>query len=250
MTNTASGLAAESSDRASPTVRVSGIKWSTDGTPVERLACMREPHRDRPGWRGQMNFSEDKIRRMLEESGRSGEQVMFHAVGDRTLDSLLSAMEATGGGSFWRNRRVRIEHGDFLARDQWQCARELGVIVVQNPSHFMIPEVMHARYSDVLVRRAQPVRRTLRANIPLALGSDGPMNPFLNVMFATIHANNPPDALSREEAVVAYTHGSAFAEIAEKEKEGSSTRRCLNHRHPEVASRGEGPPCDILASDG
>ena len=37
-------------------------------------------------------------------------------------------------------------------------------------------------------------------------------------MFATTHPVNPPEALSREEAVVAYTRGSAFAEFVEKDK--------------------------------
>lgn len=218
MTNTANWLATESSSRSTPRVRVSGIKWIVDGTPVERLAYMREPYRDKPGWRGRLNFSETEIGRMLKESAESGEQVLIHAVGDRALDTVLSAMEATGGRAFWPARRLRIEHGDFLAPDQWQRARELGVIIVQNPSHFMIPEVMHARYSEAVVGRAEPVRSTVRSAIPLAIGSDGPLNPFLNVMFATIHANNPPEALSREEAVLAYTRGSAFAEFAEKEK--------------------------------
>ena len=37
-------------------------------------------------------------------------------------------------------------------------------------------------------------------------------------MFATMHPNNPPEAISREQAVVAYTPGSAYAEFAEKTK--------------------------------
>lgn len=89
---------------------------------------------------------------------------------------------------------------------------------MQNPSHFMIAELMHARYSETMLRGAEPVRSIVRSGILLAIGSDGPVNPFLNVMFATVHANNPAEALSREEAVLAYTRGSAFAEFAENEK--------------------------------
>ena len=35
---------------------------------------------------------------------------------------------------------------------------------------------------------------------PVALGSDGPINPYLNVMFASINANNPAEAMTREQA--------------------------------------------------
>ena len=44
------------------------------------------------------------------------------------------------------------------------------------------------------------------------------MNPFLNIMFATINANNPPQALTVEQALTAYTSGSAAAEFAERDK--------------------------------
>jgi len=50
------------------------------------------------------------------------------------------------------------------------------------------------------------------------LGSDGPNNPFLNMMLATFHPNNPKEAITLEEAVIAYTHGSAYAEFKENEK--------------------------------
>jgi predicted amidohydrolase YtcJ len=43
-------------------------------------------------------------------------------------------------------------------------------------------------------------------------------NPFLNIMMATLHANNPKEAISVEQAVTAYTFGSAYAEFKEKEK--------------------------------
>ena len=64
----------------------------------------------------------------------------------------------------------------------------------------------------------QPMKSLLAAAIPVAIGSDGPMNPFLNIMAATVHPTNPNEALTREQAVVAYTAGSAFAEFKDKEK--------------------------------
>jgi predicted amidohydrolase YtcJ len=64
----------------------------------------------------------------------------------------------------------------------------------------------------------QPLKSLLDAGIPLALGSDGPTNPYLNILFASMHPNNPAEAISREQAVMAYTSGSAYAEFAEKDK--------------------------------
>src|SRR5437763_793741 len=65
---------------------------------------------------------------------------------------------------------------------------------------------------------AQPLGSLLAAGVPIALGSDGPINPYLNIMFAVTHPVNPGEALDREQAVLAYTRGSAYAEFAEREK--------------------------------
>ena len=95
-------------------------------------------------------------------------------------------------------------------------ARRFGVVIVQNPSHFMLGDIAIARLGPR--PDFQVVRSLLVQGIPLALGSDGPLNPWLNVMFATMHPLNPQEAITREQAVIAYTRGSAFAEFQEMEK--------------------------------
>jgi predicted amidohydrolase YtcJ len=52
----------------------------------------------------------------------------------------------------------------------------------------------------------------------IQLMSDGPLNTYLNVLFASINANNPAQAMTREQAVSAYTLGSARAEMMETQK--------------------------------
>ena len=55
----------------------------------------------------------------------------------------------------------------------------------------------------------------------MAIGSDGPNNPFLNIMFASTYPGKPQEAVTREQAVIAYTLTSAYAEFAEKDKRQS-----------------------------
>ena len=92
------------------------------------------------------------------------------------------------------------------------------MLVVQNPTHFTFPEIFLARYGKERVGWMQPMKSLIEAGIPLAIGSDGPMSPFLNIMAATTHPANPKEAVTREQAVTAYTAGSAFAEFKEREK--------------------------------
>jgi predicted amidohydrolase YtcJ len=49
----------------------------------------------------------------------------------------------------------------------------------------------------------------IEAGILFALGSDGPLNPYLNIMFGAIHPARSSEALTVEQAVEAYTRGSA-----------------------------------------
>jgi predicted amidohydrolase YtcJ len=44
------------------------------------------------------------------------------------------------------------------------------------------------------------------------------MNPYLNIMLASLHPDRPSEAITREQAVIAYTLTSAYAEFAEIDK--------------------------------
>jgi predicted amidohydrolase YtcJ len=198
-------------------VTVSGIKWILDGTPFERGAALREPYNDRPEWRGRLNFPESEISEMVKESLRFNQQILLHCSGDRTVEAVFDALEKIGGGNIdWRQKRVRIEHGDGVSGDLIERAKRLGVVVVQNPTHFTLVEVIYARYSPNT--KFFTARSLIEAGIPFALGSDGPMNPFLNIMLAAIHPARPSEGITREQAIRAYTFDSAYAEFAESEK--------------------------------
>lgn len=197
---------------------VEGIKWIVDGTPFEHGAAMRSPYADRQSERGRMNFTSAQVEAMLRESLWLGEPILLHAVGDRTIETIFNAMEKIErqNGVDWKVRRVRIEHADALSGNLIGRARRLGVVVVQNPTHFSFVEMFYARWSPRMQFENQ--RTLIEAGIPYAIGSDGPMNPGLNIMFATTHPSRSSESISRSQAVDAYTSSSAFAEFAEREK--------------------------------
>jgi hypothetical protein len=97
-------------------------------------------------------------------------------------------------------------------------AKQMGVIVVENPTHFTLRELFLKRFGPERTGQMQPLRSVLDAGIPLALGSDGPNNPYLNVMLASVYPGKPKEAITREQAVIAYTSTAAYAEFAEKDK--------------------------------
>ena len=204
--------------RIGPLAYATGVKYILDGTPVERMALMRQPYSDRTGWFGHLNFPVDTIRAILREGLRTHTPMTLHIVGDSTAAIVLGLMTQMAPDSVWRQERLRFEHGDGLAPDLLPLTRRLGIIISQNPSHLMVVPVLHQRFGASRTRSFQPLKSLLAAGIPLALGSDGPVNPFLNIMFAVAYPSNPGEALTVEQAVRAYTWGAAFAEFRENEK--------------------------------
>ncbi|HEX9166704.1 MAG TPA: amidohydrolase family protein, partial [Gemmatimonadales bacterium] len=201
-----------------PRDTVSGTKYILDGTPVERLAATRAPYTDRPGWHGRLNFGPDTLRVILQEALATGDQPLLHATGDSAVALILSTMHSLAPDTAWRRIRVRVEHGDGATPDLVPHAVRMGVMVVQNPTHFALGGIVPARFGPERAAVYQPLRSLLAAGVPVALGGDGPINPFVNLMFCLVHPNAPDEAITMEQAVTAYTRGAAWAEGREREK--------------------------------
>ena len=181
--------------------------------------CIRDSHyADDPKTSGWMDFSEKDMEAMLRESLAQDDPLLVHIVGDRTLETFLNAMDATGGKAVWSMRRVRIEHGYGIMPDLMSRVRDLGIVVVLNPTHLALSDLLHRRFSPEVTAHYQPLRSLLDAGIPVAFGSDGPFNPYLNLMLASNVPTKPGESITREQAVTAYTLTSAYAEFAEKDK--------------------------------
>ncbi|MEP6782018.1 MAG: amidohydrolase [Acidobacteriota bacterium] len=203
-----------------PSARIDmrGMKWILDGTPIERLGFLREPYADAPGQRGRLNLPAERIDQFVGWAYGTEDPLAVHAVGDAAIEAYVSAVERIGRPEIWQAKRPRIEHGDMISPDMIPRLKAMHMLVVQNPLHFTFPEIMLARYGKERMAWVQPMKSLLEAGIPLAIGSDGPMNPFLNIMAAVTHPTNPKEALTREQAVSAYTTAAAFAEFQEHDK--------------------------------
>ncbi len=199
---------------------VSGVKLILDGTPLERLACMRTPYKDKPNEYGRLNFDEVQLKQYMRYCLEHKQQIIIHAVGDSSIVTIIRCMRSLYPDNFWKDKRLRIEHGEFAVEkpEDINTIKQLGIVIVQNPLHLGLPQIMSARFGEARTKYIQAMKTLLNNKIPLAIGSDGPFNPFLNILLATMHPDNPKEAITIEEAVIAYTYGSAFAEFKENEK--------------------------------
>jgi predicted amidohydrolase YtcJ len=186
-----------------PFTYISGIKYMIDGTPLEQTALMTTPYPNRNNWYGRLDFPADTIKQILKEALITNRQVMLHVVGDSATKIVLNLMKQIASGDKWKEKRVRIEHGVGITTEtSINDVRNLGVVIDHTPQY----------------GKGSPIRMWMDMKIPVAIGPDALINPYLNIMFMTAQQADSNQNISREQAVIAYTKGSAYAEFAEKYK--------------------------------
>lgn len=157
---------------------------------------------------------EAEIPRLQNEIGgadKAGLQVMMHAIGEIPNDIILGIFEAVEKANGKRDRRFRIEHAQNAGAAAIPRFARTGTIASVQPWLFYRGNGGAGEY-----------KKMADGGVKLAFGSDAPItdfNPLLSIFAATTNGENRKmHAFSVEEAVKAYTAGSAYAEFQEKLK--------------------------------
>lgn len=219
-------------------LRIGGLKGFSDGSLGSTTAFFYEPYKDAPDTRGLAGdemFPEGAMLARVREADRAGLQVMIHAIGDRANDQILSIYEQVMRENGERDRRFRIEHAQHLRpQDIARFARDK-VIASMQPYHAIDDgRWAEKRIGHERAKTTYAFKSLLDAGAVLAFGTDwtvAPLDPIWTIYAAvtrrTLDGKNPlgwipEQKTSVEEAVRAYTVGSAYAEFQENVK-GSIT---------------------------
>ncbi len=211
-------------------LRTGMLKGFMDGSLGSRTAAMLAPYADDPGNSGLPRYGQTKLNAMAEERAAAGFQLGFHAIGDRAvsmaLDAFAVAETARTRASVPGEPRFRIEHSQVLAPGDFARYKQLGVIASMQPSHLLTD--MHwapARLGRMRTQYAYAWKTFLDAGVPLAFGTDYPVEPVtpFRGLYAAVtrrdEANtmsfHPEAVLTVGQALAAYTQGAAYAEFAE-----------------------------------
>ncbi len=222
--------AAFGSDR----LRIGGLKGFADGSLGSTTALFFKPYNDAPGTRGLLfdqMLPEGIMLERVEGADKAGLQVMIHAIGDEANFRILEIYRQAGEKNGPRDRRFRIEHAQHLRATEIPRFGKQKVIASMQPYH----EADDGRWCEKRIgpERAKGTyafRSLLDTGAVLAFGSDwtvAPLNPLLGLKAAVTrqtldgkHPNGwlPEQKLTLDEAIRAYTVGSAYAEFAENVK--------------------------------
>jgi predicted amidohydrolase YtcJ len=206
---------------------VRAVKLYADGALGSRGAALHEDYADDPGNRGLLVTEPDVLRAKIRAIAAAGFQPAVHAIGDRAVSIVLDAFEAAGD---LHALRPRIEHLQIvLPRDVPRLAA-LGAVASMQPVHATSDGPWVAARLGAGTERyrgAYAWRTVVRAGVPLAFGSDFPVedaDPRAGIAAAEERIARdgkpftPEQRLSREEALRAFTAGAAWAAFAERRR--------------------------------
>jgi len=215
-------------------LRIGGLKGFSDGSLGSSTAFFFEPYNDAPNTRGLLfdqMLPEGIMLRRVGSADQAGLQVMIHAIGDEANFRILEIYKQTAEANGVRDRRFRIEHAQHLRASEIPRFGSQKVIASMQPYH----EADDGRWCDKRIGPARSkgtyaFRSLLDTGAVLAFGSDwtvAPLNPLEGIKAAVTRQTldgkhpdgwNPEQKITIDEAVRAYTVGSAYAEFAEKVK--------------------------------
>jgi predicted amidohydrolase YtcJ len=233
------------------------LKGFMDGSLGSRTAALLEPYADDPANSGLPQYQQDELTQMTKERVNAGFQIGFHAIGDKGVQMALSAFAAattdrvgTGSESALSaakgpvqserssaapssasvpDLRFRIEHAQVTNSQEIAKFKELKVIASMQPNHVLTDmNWAEARLGPKRAAYSYAWASFAKKGVVLAFGTDYPVEPVapFRGLYAAVTRKSedgkkeyyPEQRLNIEQAIAAYSTGSAFAEFAEKNK--------------------------------
>ncbi len=217
-----------------PFFSLGAVKGFADGSLGSTTAYFFEPYTDAPATRGLLAdemIPIEGMRHRLTAADAAGLQLCIHAIGDQAISVVLDLFADVAQANGARDRRFRIEHAQHVAPKDFDRFASQGVVAAVQPYHAIDDgRWAERRIGSARIQTTYAFRTFLDKGVRVAFGSDwpvAPLSPILGVYAAvtraTIDGKNPngwvpAQKITVEEAVRAYTAGSAYAEFTDAEK--------------------------------
>jgi predicted amidohydrolase YtcJ len=208
-------------------VKFDAVKGFVDGVLGSRTAALLEPYSDDATTRGEPLYTQERLNELVVAANRLGIPVALHAIGDRAVSMAVTAFAASKQQLFNSRLRNRIEHAEVVPPFIYPKVTENNIVISMQPSHLSY-ETMPQSYNEARLggqrsKQAFAAHAFLAARSHLAFGTDWPvmpLNPMIGLFSAVYRQHfdgkpsggwQPAQRISMEQAIEAYTLGSAFA---------------------------------------
>jgi predicted amidohydrolase YtcJ len=207
-----------------------GIKFFADGALGSHGAAMLCPYCNEPGRLGLTLMDAEQLGAAISRCEALGVQSATHAIGDAANRCLIAAIAAAQRPE--NGLRHRVEHAQIMAPEDFSALANCGAIASMQPVHGTSDMPWAEEWIGAeRLRGAYAWRKMLANSIPLALGSDAPVEP-VSPLLGLHAAIRGEDATGRspkpwlaaqtigfDEALAGFTSGAAFA-VHEEERLG------------------------------
>lgn len=218
------------SRQGSDMLNIGLLKIYQDGSLGGRTAAMEEPYVDVDST-GVTIYPQEELDEIVLEAHKAGFQIAIHAIGDKAMDMILNSYKKLKTAYPKEELRPIIIHCQFTNKTLLKRFKELGVIANIQPSFVMTdwPIVEKAVGRD----RAKDSYnwKTMRdMGLNVCFSSDAPIESFnpMYTLYAAVTRKNlkgepsegwySSENLTVEEALNAFTYGSAYANFEENIK--------------------------------
>jgi hypothetical protein len=203
-----------------------GIKIFSDGSLGAGTALMFDPYPGKEGFAGLQIHSQSELNEMVETVDDRNQQLIIHAIGDRAVHMVLTALERKRQNGSLAPRH-RLEHVQVCRKKDFTRFRNLKAIASVQPSHCIddmrwLDQRIGGRTVD-----AHPIKSLLDAGVDVAFGTDWSvesLDPRLTLYAAVTREYPtggpeggwmPQEKITLAKALFLYTWGSAYAERCE-----------------------------------
>ena len=223
-------------------VRIGQLKVYLDGGILTGTALMEEPWGVNaagifgigdPAYRGVVNFTREQLLSVVSAANKFNWSFTAHATGEAAVDMLLDVYDEVDHQKSIKEKRFSIIHGNFYNSEAINKMVNMGVYANMQPAWFYKDaDAMEAILGSEKIKIFHPYRTMTDAGVMINGGSDhmvkwdadasiNPYNPFLAMWTMVTRTTErgsvlmQSEAITREEALKAYTINNAYATFEE-----------------------------------
>jgi hypothetical protein len=214
-------------------MRIAGVKFFGDGSPVAGTGFLNEPYVFRfPGkptdYRGISALTDEQIDAFVDKWYPSRFQMQMHVNGDAAIEQFINAVEKAEKKHGKQDKRPIAIHSQLATDEQLQRMKDLGII----PSFYssMVTHAAHLyeQYIGDRALRMSPAASAQKLRLVYTIHNDAPLIPWdilPLVQSAVVRRNNdngriygPEQRITPYQALLATTRNAAYSLFEEKTK--------------------------------
>lgn len=199
-----------------------------DGAFGSRNAALAEAYSDRPGWKGNLYYSDDEMKGFVLACYENELQLSVHAIGERAIQQMLAAHKYAVQKTGKTGMRHRLEHAELITLEQIAEAKKLELVLSMQPAYEYYwggPGNMYETRVGARYKKTNPFKGINDAGIIICGGSDSDVTPACPLIGIHAAVNHPTKAHRTDKmtAIKMFTQNGAFA-VHEEDHKGTLTK--------------------------